>query len=117
MSRCAPQEPLYGFEAAAATDVYAFAITLCAMASGAHALWPNMPNVTLMSKVANEGLRPTLPPLLAPGGAAEEVGQLVQRCWSTEPAQRPSFEQLRPLLRDARAKCTAREDGQDQDAK
>lgn len=69
------QTPLRGFQGGAATDVYAFGITLCVMMTpgGSRGLWPQLRNVDFLFKVAREDFRPPLPPALAAGGVAEEA--------------------------------------------
>ncbi len=90
-----------------ASDVYAFAITLNQLATGIYPFSdctkdnPDIHTVLemgygrqeLAAAVAAEGLRPLLPKQAPPAYAA-----LLNACWHTDAAQRPSFEAVREAL-------------------
>lgn len=46
-----------------------------------------------------EGRWPYLRPLLCPQSHSDEMGQLMQRCWSEDVNERPDFNQIKVLLR------------------
>lgn len=46
-----------------------------------------------------EGRWPYLRPLLCPQSHSDEIGQLMQRCWSEDVNERPDFSQIKVLLR------------------
>ena len=47
------------------------------------------------SRVAQDGLRPTLPP-----GVPDPYSDLMKACWHAEPARRPSFEEALARLEE-----------------
>ncbi|KAI2652670.1 Atrial natriuretic peptide receptor 1 [Labeo rohita] len=56
------------------------------------------PPAEIIERVA-EGRWPYLRPLLCPQSHSEELGQLMQRCWSEDVNERPDFNQIKVLLR------------------
>lgn len=46
-----------------------------------------------LSQVALEGLRPSVPP-----GMSSQMAKLVSICWNNDPAKRPRFDQILPIL-------------------
>ncbi len=52
----------------------------------------------IIERVA-EGRWPYLRPLLCPQSHSDELGQLMQRCWSEDVNERPEFNQIKVLLR------------------
>lgn len=46
-----------------------------------------------LSQVALEGLRPSVPP-----GMSSQMTKLVSICWNNDPAKRPRFDQILPII-------------------
>ena len=57
---------------------------------------------TLMSRLI-AGMRPTLPAAGGEGAAPPRLAELMRRCWRTEPAERPTFSEVRAELAVAAA--------------
>ncbi|KAM3858519.1 atrial natriuretic peptide receptor 1-like [Diretmus argenteus] len=82
-------------------DVYSFSIILQELALlrgvfylDTHTLTPK----EIVERVL-EGRRPPLRPSLCSQSHSEELGLLMQRCWSEEPPERPDFHTIKLLLR------------------
>ena len=114
-----PPEVLLGSAPASpAADVFALAVTINELATGAvpysdctrdnplahTVLEMGYGRQELAAAVAAEGLRPTLPLDTPPA-----VQALLQRCWEAKPAQRPSAAQLASELAAAAAEADAAE--------
>ncbi|XP_045839129.1 atrial natriuretic peptide receptor 1 isoform X1 [Meles meles] len=84
-----------------AGDVYSFGIILqeIALRSGVfHVEGLDLSPKEIVERVTR-GEQPPFRPSLALQSGPEELGQLMQRCWAEEPQERPSFQQVRLLLR------------------
>ncbi|KAL3231297.1 hypothetical protein MRX96_023345 [Rhipicephalus microplus] len=61
------------------------------------------PSVTLCPKeiVSNVQLGHKVPfrPLLEEDCCSEELAQMIRKCWAEDPAERPDFQTLKPLIR------------------
>uniref|UniRef100_A0A8C2F2K6 Guanylate cyclase n=1 Tax=Cyprinus carpio TaxID=7962 RepID=A0A8C2F2K6_CYPCA len=82
-------------------DVYSFGIILqeLALLKGVFYLeGPCLSPKVIIERVA-EGRWPYLRPLLCPQSHSDELGQLMQRCWSEDVNERPDFNQIKVLLR------------------
>uniref|UniRef100_A0A8C2GQI0 Guanylate cyclase n=1 Tax=Cyprinus carpio TaxID=7962 RepID=A0A8C2GQI0_CYPCA len=82
-------------------DVYSFGIILqeLALLKGVFYLeGPCLSPKVIIERVA-EGRWPYLRPLLCPQSHSDELGQLMQRCWSEDINERPDFNQIKVLLR------------------
>uniref|UniRef100_A0A673HRQ1 Guanylate cyclase n=1 Tax=Sinocyclocheilus rhinocerous TaxID=307959 RepID=A0A673HRQ1_9TELE len=82
-------------------DVYSFGIILqeLALLKGVFYLeGPCLSPKEIIERVA-EGRWPYLRPLLCPQSHSDELGQLMQRCWSEDVNERPDFNQIKVLLR------------------
>uniref|UniRef100_A0A671P1C3 Guanylate cyclase n=1 Tax=Sinocyclocheilus anshuiensis TaxID=1608454 RepID=A0A671P1C3_9TELE len=82
-------------------DVYSFGIILqeLALLKGVFYLeGPCLSPKEIIERVA-EGCWPYLRPLLCPQSHSDELGQLMQRCWSEDVNERPDFNQIKVLLR------------------
>ncbi|KAL2080486.1 hypothetical protein ACEWY4_024279 [Coilia grayii] len=82
-------------------DIYSFAIILqeLALLKGPFYLeGPSLSPKEIVERVT-VGQWPYLRPLLCTQSHSEELGQLMQRCWAEEPAERPDFSQIKVLLR------------------
>ncbi|MBZ3881342.1 Receptor-interacting serine/threonine-protein kinase 3 [Sciurus carolinensis] len=85
-------------KASMASDVYSFGILMWAMLAGREAEFAG--KISLLQGVVCEGqIRPPLTevPLPSPETPGlEGLKELMQRCWSSEPKDRPSFQDCRP---------------------
>uniref|UniRef100_A0A8C1VUB6 Guanylate cyclase n=1 Tax=Cyprinus carpio TaxID=7962 RepID=A0A8C1VUB6_CYPCA len=82
-------------------DVYSFGIILqeLALLKGVFYLeGPCLSPKEIIERVV-EGRWPYLRPLLCPQSHSDELGQLMQRCWSEDVNERPDFNQIKVLLR------------------
>uniref|UniRef100_A0A8C1NND7 Guanylate cyclase n=1 Tax=Cyprinus carpio TaxID=7962 RepID=A0A8C1NND7_CYPCA len=82
-------------------DVYSFGIILqeLALLKGVFYLeGPCLSPKEIIERVV-EGRWPYLRPLLCPQSHSDELGQLMQRCWSEDINERPDFNQIKVLLR------------------
>ncbi|XP_016327888.1 atrial natriuretic peptide receptor 1-like [Sinocyclocheilus anshuiensis] len=82
-------------------DVYSFGIILqeLALLKGVFYLeGPCLSPKEIIERVA-EGRWPYLRPVLCPQSHSDELGQLMQRCWSEDVNERPDFNQIKVLLR------------------
>uniref|UniRef100_A0A9J8A9X3 Guanylate cyclase n=1 Tax=Cyprinus carpio carpio TaxID=630221 RepID=A0A9J8A9X3_CYPCA len=80
-------------------DVYSFGIILqeLALLKGVFYLeGPCLSPKVIIERVA-EGRWPYLRPLLCPQSHSDELGQLMQRCWSEDINERPDFNQIKVL--------------------
>uniref|UniRef100_A0A673HRD4 Guanylate cyclase n=1 Tax=Sinocyclocheilus rhinocerous TaxID=307959 RepID=A0A673HRD4_9TELE len=80
-------------------DVYSFGIILqeLALLKGVFYLeGPCLSPKEIIERVA-EGRWPYLRPLLCPQSHSDELGQLMQRCWSEDVNERPDFNQIKVL--------------------
>ena len=77
---------LFDGEFCAASEVYAFAITVWEALTG-QIPWEGALEAQIMMAVC---LKKERPPLAA-AAAATRLGQLAQRCWVQDPSSRPSF--------------------------
>uniref|UniRef100_A0A8C2F1A9 Guanylate cyclase n=1 Tax=Cyprinus carpio TaxID=7962 RepID=A0A8C2F1A9_CYPCA len=80
-------------------DVYSFGIILqeLALLKGVFYLeGPCLSPKVIIERVA-EGRWPYLRPLLCPQSHSDELGQLMQRCWSEDVNERPDFNQIKVL--------------------
>ena len=82
-------------------DVYSFAI-LCWEMLTYSIPFPRRSPVEVALAVANEGLRPDMPPHAPPAAA-----RMIESCWQQDPQLRPSFQQVRHSA-CTRSKSTAR---------
>ncbi|XP_028985510.1 atrial natriuretic peptide receptor 1-like isoform X2 [Betta splendens] len=82
-------------------DVYSFGIVLqeVALRRGAFYLEGEALSPKEIVDRVVLGERPCLRPTIDPQSHSPELGQLMQRCWAEEPAERPEFNQVRVLLR------------------
>ncbi|KAL6457541.1 hypothetical protein MHYP_G00345040 [Metynnis hypsauchen] len=81
-------------------DVYSFGIILQELALLKGVFYLDGPPVSpkeIVERVA-EGRWPYLRPLLCSQSHSEELGQLMQRCWSEDVNERPDFHQIKVLL-------------------
>jgi serine/threonine protein kinase len=69
-------------------DIYSIGVILWQLTSG-EVLFPDMKRDEYMARVVNQGMRPLIKDDLPEG-----VSRLIQRCWDTNPAFRPSSEEL-----------------------
>ncbi|XP_004780428.1 atrial natriuretic peptide receptor 1 isoform X2 [Mustela putorius furo] len=84
-----------------AGDVYSFGIILqeIALRSGVfHVEGLDLSPKEIVERVTR-GEQPPFRPSLALQSGLEELGQLMQRCWAEEPQERPTFQQVRLMLR------------------
>ncbi|XP_047375739.1 atrial natriuretic peptide receptor 1 isoform X3 [Sciurus carolinensis] len=84
-----------------AGDVYSFGIILqeIALRSGVfHVEGLDLSPKEIIERVTR-GEQPPFRPSLALQSHLEELGQLMQRCWSEDPQERPPFQQIRLTLR------------------
>uniref|UniRef100_A0A8C2E1W6 Guanylate cyclase n=1 Tax=Cyprinus carpio TaxID=7962 RepID=A0A8C2E1W6_CYPCA len=82
-------------------DIYSFGIILqeLALLKGVFYLeGPCLSPKEIIERVV-EGRWPYLRPLLCPQSHSDELGQLMQRCWSEDVNERPDFNQIKVLLR------------------
>eukprot|EP00775_Hariotina_reticulata_P011706 gene11706-11851_t len=82
-----PEVLMYG-KISRASDVYAFGILLWELYTGQQA-FQGTPRVLLGHEVAKMGLRPSFP-----GECPFDYQLLACRCWESDPAIRPSFQQI-----------------------
>ena len=82
-------------------DVYSFAI-LCWEMLTYSIPFPRRSPVEVALAVANDGLRPEMPPHAPPVAA-----RMIESCWQQDPQLRPSFQQVRHSA-CTRSKSTAR---------
>ncbi|CAF92690.1 unnamed protein product, partial [Tetraodon nigroviridis] len=82
-------------------DVYSFAIILqeLALLRGVFYLDTHTPSPKEIIQGVRQGGAPPLRPSLCLHSHSEELGVLMQRCWSEEPAERPDFSAIKILLR------------------
>ncbi|XP_066529730.1 atrial natriuretic peptide receptor 1 [Hoplias malabaricus] len=81
-------------------DVYSFGIILqeLALLKGVFYLeGPPLSPKEIVERVA-EGRWPYMRPLLCPQSHSEQLGQLMQRCWSEDVNERPDFHQIKVML-------------------
>jgi len=76
-------------------DVYSFGVVLWEMFSRADP-FPQIPPFQIVFLVGNQGRRPQLP---NPNPWPPQWVQLISECWSEDPKNRPSFEQLLSRLK------------------
>lgn len=69
-------------------DVYSFGIILWEMIAR-EVPFSGLNGVQVSIQVTTKNLRPTIPPDLDP-----DVTRLIQDCWDTDPARRPSFDDV-----------------------
>ncbi|XP_032174057.1 atrial natriuretic peptide receptor 1 isoform X2 [Mustela erminea] len=84
-----------------AGDMYSFGIILqeIALRSGVfHVEGLDLSPKEIVERVTR-GEQPPFRPSLALQSGLEELGQLMQRCWAEEPQERPTFQQVRLMLR------------------
>ncbi|KAI4880037.1 hypothetical protein NFI96_019907, partial [Prochilodus magdalenae] len=82
-------------------DVYSFGIILQELALLKGVFYLDNPPLSpkeIVERVA-EGRWPYLRPLLCTQSHSEELGQLMQRCWSEDVNERPDFHQIKVMLR------------------
>uniref|UniRef100_A0A667XYC3 Guanylate cyclase n=1 Tax=Myripristis murdjan TaxID=586833 RepID=A0A667XYC3_9TELE len=82
-------------------DVYSFGIILqeLALLRGVFYLDTHTLPPKEIVETVTRGLRPPLRPALCSFSHSEELGLLMQRCWSEEPSERPDFHTIKLLLR------------------
>ncbi|GIL58505.1 hypothetical protein Vafri_13460 [Volvox africanus] len=100
LSHMSPELLLCG-HVSKANDVYAYGVLLFELFSGERA-WEGMPRALLPARVALEGWRPVFPP-----HAPAAYRQLAERCWTADPAKRPTFEEIVTVLKDMRDAAAA----------
>ncbi|GLI61168.1 hypothetical protein VaNZ11_003455 [Volvox africanus] len=100
LSHMSPELLLCG-HVSKANDVYAYGVLLFELFSGERA-WEGMPRALLPARVALEGWRPVFPP-----HAPAAYRQLAERCWTADPAKRPTFEEIVTILKDMRDAAAA----------
>jgi len=79
-----------------ASDMWSFAILLWEMATR-EAPFPELSPMEAGIKIATEGLRVDIPP-----GISNHMSKLIQICMNEDPAKRPSFDQVIPILEKMR---------------
>lgn len=90
-------EVLRGEKYGCACDVYSFAVIAWEALKWSEP-YPDMGSSEVMNGVACGSLRPSAPP-----DAPDELVDVLERCWSTNPDIRPSFDDLVPLLQSIRS--------------
>jgi serine/threonine protein kinase len=78
------------------SDVYAFGVTFYEVMTGLSA-WDDMSATEIMSAVGHRRERPAFP-----AGCHPFVEEIVSACWASDPAQRPSFDELNQRFNEAR---------------
>jgi len=78
------------------TDVYSFALVLWEIVTQ-KALFPEYTDLDLFTTdIAKNGVRPML------SGQVPILDEIIKKCWVREPTKRPSFQELLPMLQNAR---------------
>lgn len=78
-------------------STYLLLLNVCAFATNAPPP-PSLPPTEIVQAVIHGGT-PPLRPSLCFHSHSEELGVLMQRCWSEEPSERPDFNTIKILLR------------------
>ncbi|XP_057335774.1 activated Cdc42 kinase Ack isoform X1 [Microplitis mediator] len=89
---CAP-ESLKSRQFSHASDVWMFGVTLWEMMTFGEEPWVGLNGSEILRKIDREGER-----LYEPEASPPAIYQLMLRCWSRDPAERPSFSSLRESL-------------------
>ncbi|KAE8675013.1 hypothetical protein F3Y22_tig00111708pilonHSYRG00548 [Hibiscus syriacus] len=75
-------------------DVYSFGIVMWELLTGEEP-YADMHCASIIGGIVNDSLRPTIPVWCDP-----EWKALMERCWASDPARRPSFSEISQKLRN-----------------
>jgi tRNA A-37 threonylcarbamoyl transferase component Bud32 len=81
----------------AAVDVFSFALVLYEILFAKTVHPRTLTGIQLIMRAANNATRPVIPDDALPA----ELRQMIQRCWSADPAERMSFDEILAVLRES----------------
>ncbi len=79
-------------------DCYGYGVLMWELATGFHP-WQGLGLLHVMTKVVVENMRPPTQPVKQ-AGFPERFIEVMSSCWDSDPAQRPSMDEVRGALHD-----------------
>jgi serine/threonine protein kinase len=95
-----------GEEHSVKVDVYAIALILYEIITETHGFWPDLEPIRIVNLICNRGFRASIPPKVLPW-----VGELIAKCWTPDPDERPAFSTIERILQSNRFQILPGADG------